>query len=40
MKKRARADTVIDTGQTLAHTQAQVRTLVKKLRDGLAVSDK
>ena len=39
-EKRARADTVIDTGQTLAHTQAQVRTLVKKLRDGLAVSDK
>lgn len=39
-EKRTRADTVIDTGQTLAHTQAQVRTLVKKLRDGLAVSDK
>jgi dephospho-CoA kinase len=39
-EKRARADTVIDTGQTLAHTQAQVRTLVKNLRDGLAVSDK
>ena len=39
-EKRARADTVIDTGQSIAHTKVQVRALVKKLRDGLAVSDK
>lgn len=34
--KRARADHVIDTGQTLAQTRQQVRALVKKLRSGLA----
>ena len=34
--KRARADHVIDTGQTLAQTRADVRALVKKLRSGLA----
>ena len=39
-EKRARADTVIDTGQSMAHTKAQVRALVKKLCDGLAVSIK
>ena len=39
-EKRARADTVIDTGQSMAHTKAQVCALVKKLRDGLAVSIK
>jgi dephospho-CoA kinase len=39
-EKRAKADSVIDTGQSIAHTRAQVRTLVKNLRDGLAVSDK
>ena len=39
-EKRAKADTVIDTGQSLTHTQSQVRTLVKKLRDALAVSNK
>ena len=39
-EKRARADTVIDTGQSIAHTKVQVRALVKKLRDGLAVSIK
>lgn len=39
-EKRARADTVIDTGQSMAHTKTQVRALVKKLRDGLAVSIK
>ena len=38
-KKRARADTVIDTGGTLADTQRQVAALVKKLRERLAVSD-
>ncbi len=39
-EKRAKADTVINTGQSLAHTRRQVRTLVKKLRDALAVSNK
>lgn len=39
-EKRARADTVIDTGQSLEHTRRQVGALVKKLRDALAVSDK
>ncbi len=39
-EKRVRADTVIDTGQSMAHTKVQVRALVKKLRDGLAVSIK
>ena len=32
-EKRARADHVIDTGQTLADTEAQVRALVSALRD-------
>lgn len=39
-EKRNRADHIIDTGQSLAHTRDQVRILVKNLRDGLAVSDK
>jgi dephospho-CoA kinase len=39
-EKRAKADTVIDTGQSIDHTRCQVRALVKKLRDALAVSDK
>lgn len=39
-EKRAKADTVIDTGQTMEHTKTQVRTLVKNLRDTLAVLDK
>ncbi|MEQ1537855.1 MAG: dephospho-CoA kinase [Sphingorhabdus sp.] len=39
-EKRAKADTVIDTGQSIEHTRCQVRALVKKLRDALAVSDK
>ena len=39
-EKRAKADTVIDTGQSIAHTQSQVRTFVKNLRDALAVSNK
>lgn len=34
--KRARADHVIDTGQSLHETRSQVRNLVKKLRAGLA----
>jgi dephospho-CoA kinase len=34
--KRARADHVIDTGQPIADTRADVRELVKKLRAGLA----
>ena len=34
--KRARADYVIDTGQTLPDTRRDVRGLVKKLRGGLA----
>lgn len=34
--KRARADHVIDTGQDMASTRADVRALVKKLRAGLA----
>lgn len=34
--KRARADYVIDTGQDIAATRNDVRTLVKKLRAGLA----
>ncbi len=34
--KRARADHVIDTGQPLAETRADIRALVKKLRAGLA----
>jgi dephospho-CoA kinase len=39
-EKRAKADTIIDTGQSIGETRAQVRALVKKLRDGLAVSNK
>lgn len=39
-EKRAKADTVIDTGQSLEHTRRQVGALVKKLRDALAVSNK
>ncbi len=39
-EKRAKADTVIDTGRSIAETRAQVRALVKKLRDALAVSHK
>lgn len=34
--KRARADHIIDTGQTLAETRRDVRALVKKLSGGLA----
>lgn len=34
--KRARADHVIDTGQSMADTRLQVRNLVKNLRAGLA----
>ena len=34
--KRARADFVIDTGQSLAETREDIRALVKKLRAGLA----
>jgi dephospho-CoA kinase len=36
-EKRAKADTVIDTGQSIAETSLQVHALVKKLRHGLAV---
>ena len=39
-EKRAKADTVIDTGQSLDDTRDQVRALVKNLRDGLAVFNK
>jgi dephospho-CoA kinase len=39
-EKRAKADTVIDTGQSIPETRAQVQAFVKKLRDGLADSDK
>ncbi len=39
-EKRARADFVIDTGGTIAHTRNQIRRLVKKLRSGLADSVK
>ncbi|MCB2066908.1 MAG: dephospho-CoA kinase [Erythrobacter sp.] len=35
MEKRLRADYVIDTGTTLAHTREQVRRLVDKLAEGL-----
>jgi dephospho-CoA kinase len=38
--KRALADHVIDTGQTLAETRGQVRNLVKSLRQALAHPDK
>jgi dephospho-CoA kinase len=38
--KRARADHVIDTSQSLAETRGQVRDLVKSLRQGLAHRDK
>ena len=39
-EKRAKADTVIDTGRSIAETRKQVTALVKKLRDALAVSNK
>jgi dephospho-CoA kinase len=39
-EKRAKADTVIDTGRSIAETRTQVKALVKKLRDALAVSHK
>ena len=39
-EKRAKANTVIDTGQSLEHTRRQVCALVKNLRDALAVSNK
>jgi dephospho-CoA kinase len=39
-EKRANADSIIDTGQSIAETRRQVQALVKKLRDGLAVSYK
>ena len=39
-EKRAKADSIIDTGQSIAETRRQVQALVKKLRDGLAVSHK
>ena len=39
-EKCAKADTVIDTGRSIAATRTQVRALVKKLRDALAVSNK
>jgi dephospho-CoA kinase len=35
-EKRARADHIIDTGQYIAETRADVQALVKKLRAGLA----
>lgn len=38
--KRAKADTVIDTGRSIAETHHQVKALVKNLRDTLAVSIK
>lgn len=37
-EKRRRADHVIDTGTSISDTREQVRTLIKKLRDGLADS--
>jgi dephospho-CoA kinase len=39
-EKRARADTVIDTGGSMAATRRQVHELVKNLRAALADSDK
>jgi dephospho-CoA kinase len=39
-EKRADADTVIDTGQSIVATRQQVGALVNKLRDGLAVLNK
>ena len=39
-EKRAKADTVIDTGRSIAETRRQVQALVKKLRGALAVSIK
>jgi dephospho-CoA kinase len=39
-EKRARADTVIDTGGSLSETHAQVLALIKKLSRTLADSDK
>lgn len=39
-EKRARADTIIDTGGTLEETRGQVSALVKKLRSALASGKK
>ncbi len=39
-EKRAKADTIIDTGATIAETRQQVQALVKKLLGGLADSEK
>jgi dephospho-CoA kinase len=39
-EKRARADTVIDTGGLIPETRAQVHVLIKKLSRALADSDK
>ena len=39
-EKRALAHSVIDTGVPLGQTRQQVRALIKKLRSGLADSDK
>jgi dephospho-CoA kinase len=39
-EKRAHADSVIDTGVAIEQTRAQVRALIKKLREGLADSVK
>lgn len=39
-EKRAKADTVIDTGRSIRETRQQVGALVNKLRDGLAVLNK
>jgi dephospho-CoA kinase len=38
-EKRARADTVVDTGLSLKETRKQVRALIKKLRAALAESE-
>lgn len=39
-EKRARADSIIETGGSTPETRAQVKALVKKMRDALAVSHK
>jgi dephospho-CoA kinase len=39
-EKRRRADSIIDTGQSIAETQRQVQALVKKLSRALAQADK
>ncbi len=38
-EKRARADFVIDTSASLEQTGEQVRTLLKNLREGLALAN-